>query len=349
MPHPRGGPCDNLKERPDHALRSVSMPHPRGGPCDVHARRRPAPPIFVSMPHPRGGPCDLKLNCRSLESVGFLCRILAAVPATIEKYRSDYEDDRFLCRILAAVPATEGEGVHSTHPHPGFYAASSRRSLRHTTKSSPRCFQEVSMPHPRGGPCDVLRSNSQIILWSCFYAASSRRSLRPRRRRGPIARTGFYAASSRRSLRLSPFPDHQSPDSHVSMPHPRGGPCDVESPRFRDDQRPQVSMPHPRGGPCDDNGTLYINGEFEVSMPHPRGGPCDPRRHQLSEGDHRSFYAASSRRSLRRSASEFLCRILAAVPATQCLDLLTVLLLFSFYAASSRRSLRLSGLRQLSR
>ncbi len=58
-------------------------------------------------------------------------------------------------------------------------------------------------------------------------------------------------------------------------------------------------------------------------MPHPRGGPCDFFRNIARRCEMAGFYAASSRRSLRpevwanRSSSRrFLCRILAAVPAT---------------------------------
>ncbi len=165
MPHPRGGPCDC------HGLRicqrdvpRVSMPHPRGGPCDI--RRAPSLRRIkslgfyaassrrslrlqetltmntnqnpVSMPHPRGGPCD----------------------ATCRVYRRS--NNRFLCRILAAVPATgmlRGTRFERL-VFERFYAASSRRSLRPDfVCSAVLVARFVSMPHPRGGPCDKQQRN----------------------------------------------------------------------------------------------------------------------------------------------------------------------------------------------
>ncbi len=93
------------------------------------------------MPHPRGGPCDQLWGgyCGSRE-LQFLCRILAAVPATTRPNLCfECGAMKFLCRILAAVPAT---------------------LLKKMTQSEHKCF--VSMPHPRGGPCDM-----KDYRWGC--------------------------------------------------------------------------------------------------------------------------------------------------------------------------------------
>ncbi len=127
----------------------------------------------------------------------------------------------------------------------------------------------------------------------------------PRSRGGPcdvfeskesIRSASFYAAFSRRSLRHGAL-RRASGSSEVSMPRSRGGPCD-RCRRAALPRRPRVSMPRSRGGPCD---------QLDLSRDLPDPG----------------FYAAFSRRSLRHilrastaPAEEFLCRVLAAVPAT---------------------------------
>ncbi len=157
------------------------------------------------------------------------------------------------------------------------------------------------------------------------------------------------------------------------MPYPRGGPCDVTRLSRSSSTRLGVSMPHPRGGPCDTRQwpgslgglrtsfyaassrrslrhhleTILRFPASRVSMPHPRGGPCDKEDRNLGSVKLERFYAASSRRSLRPryprpgwSWRRFLCRILAAVPATYLLTLSGMCGATCFYAASSRRSLR---------
>ncbi len=85
------------------------------------------------MPHPRGGPCD---NNSGLTAA--------------------YWEHAFLCRILAAVPATKQKRVPRRVAMRSFYAASSRRSLRLSQKGFGVTLNFVSMPHPRGGPCDSM-------------------------------------------------------------------------------------------------------------------------------------------------------------------------------------------------
>ncbi len=112
---------------------------------------------MVSMPRSRGGPCDNQRNVAGrLRVSSFLCRVLAAVPATeILPPPFQYLVHVFLCRVLAAVPATLTRAALAITMVCRFYAAFSRRSLRPRV-ACPGYFKGeiVSMPRSRGGPCD---------------------------------------------------------------------------------------------------------------------------------------------------------------------------------------------------
>ncbi len=183
---------------------AVSMPHPRGGPCDEMRNRMKEFSVVLFLCRILAAvpatPCQLAReetimsfyaasSRRSLRQkmplvmvlvlFAFLCRILAAVPATLQRQPGKCRNFSFLCRILAAVPATANSEICSVGNRP------------------------VSMPHPRGGPCDAHYINGVKKPVIGFYAASSRRSLRHKDSLVWGKNTqGFYAASSRRSLRL---------------------------------------------------------------------------------------------------------------------------------------------------
>ncbi len=206
------------------------------------------------MPRSRGGPCD-KLGADSARALKlFLCRVLAAVPATVHGRESGRVPlTLFLCRVLAAVPATAivfQDWMNGKNPFLCRVLAAVPATFLDLTEEVMKWW--VSMPRSRGGPCDSgycmhpdrvltgfyaafsrrsLRRDKGFVLlaklFAGFYAAFSRRSLRrgrrPQRQQG---RNRFYAAFSRRSLRRGRTSHSKTAFARVSMPRSRGGPCD---------------------------------------------------------------------------------------------------------------------------
>ncbi len=217
-----------------------------------------------------------KARRRARTGFTFLCRVLAAVPATCPSFNIPTRErvvsmprsrggpcdgprkepngrslQWFLCRVLAAVPATV------------------------TSFSQEGQAMTVSMPRSRGGPCDTKQAHFRPRIY-CFYAAFSRRSLRQREvnhMKRMLLR--FYAAFSRRSLRQA-----VRPLLVVSL-------CCFYAAFSRRSLRRTVDG-------------VGFNFSSTVSMPRSRGGPCDIRPLQRLRPRHRAF----------------LCRVLAAVPAT---------------------------------
>ncbi len=132
------------------------------------------------MPRSRGGPCDVQTKGLDADHLPFLCRVLAAVPATTEA------EDAAPFFIEVSMPRSRGgpcDGPDRLRSRQSlgfrFYAAFSRRSLRpRSTRESVVYQLVVSMPRSRGGPCDSSVCKSTLVLGVGFYAAFSRRSLR---------------------------------------------------------------------------------------------------------------------------------------------------------------------------
>ncbi len=158
MPRSRGGPCDGAEPTfPGLVPGAVSMPRSRGGPCDNasgSARRHDVARFYAAFSRRSLRQADVPQ--REPSNVVFLCRVLAAVPATLPRTKvGNSSGDLFLCRVLAAVPATREASPASPWLFLSFYAAFSRRSLRPLRVSErPYSHFSVSMPRSRGGPCD---------------------------------------------------------------------------------------------------------------------------------------------------------------------------------------------------
>ncbi len=207
----------------------VSMPRSRGGPCDRGTVRGTQILPRVSMPRSRGGPCD--------DTELAILQAYAANP--------------FLCRVLAAVPATCPSRIRSRCAWCRFYAAFSRRSLRryiefgdHDCRSLFLCRVLAAVPATlrlKGWKpsnkrflCRVLAAvpATRVVLALIvpafrFYAAFSRRSLRLLNWDSAAYLVGTFLCRVLAAVPATEESAHLHARAYVSMPRSRGGPCDL--------------------------------------------------------------------------------------------------------------------------
>ncbi len=181
----------------------------------------------------------------------------------------------FLCRVLAAVPATGCDTLGQRSERSGFYAAFSRRSLRPDWVGIPYRWPEEFLCRVLAAVPATLFPALLALLRAGFLCRvlaavpATRAEDRPEN-----WGKSFYAAFSRRSLRRSRIRDDRIPARTFLCRVLAAVPATVVH---------QIRV-----------------AEGAVSMPRSRGGPCDIERGASDRLGNKSFYAAFSRRSLRR-------------------------------------------------